>query len=564
MSHGRAASVLAAITLVATLGLAPAARGAESNSRTWCGTDRDSARASIWAHREQVSRHPRPVQVQAREDVEIGDITVLMDGGDLALLQNRFDLHSVGLVFEPAGDGFRASRVDSAVAPDAGTILQLGDDDTREVALPFSFSFYGTTYQAVFVNSDGNLTFTRGDIASTSRSLGRMAAGPPRIAPLFADFDPSVGGSVRTLSEDARFTVTWTGVPRYGERDSNTFRVTLRADGGFELAYAQALAESVEAVTGVAPGEGRGELVGVDFSETGAASGILLAESFREQDQLDSIATARRFYAGRNDDYDQLVVFTTQTLTEPRTIAYQQTVQNQISGIGDGSYDYSAEHGSAGRLESFVMMDDLAKYPADPHAIAFSPDSTLSILAHETGHRWLAQVLFRSAERNSDALLGRADVHWSFFMNSLGSYLEGNEIEDVGAGRFQTIAASTRYSPLDQYLMGIRSPGEVPDFFYVDEISGTPLTDEDQNPRAGVTFSGVRHDVSVDDVIAAEGARNPAPQPPASPWRQAFILVSIGGPPATHDVDQVERILRAWPAFFARSTSDRWSVETKR
>ena len=46
------------------------------------------------------------------------------------------------------------------------------------------------------MNSDGNLTFTRGDIATEDRSLGRVLAGPPRAALFFADLDPSKGGGV--------------------------------------------------------------------------------------------------------------------------------------------------------------------------------------------------------------------------------------------------------------------------------------------------------------------------------------------------------------------------------
>ena len=41
------------------------------------------------------------------------------------------------------------------------------------------------------MNSDGNLTFGAAEFASSERSLGRLTAGPPRIAPLFDDLDPS-------------------------------------------------------------------------------------------------------------------------------------------------------------------------------------------------------------------------------------------------------------------------------------------------------------------------------------------------------------------------------------
>ena len=103
------------------------------------------------------------------------------------------------------------------------------------------------------------------------------------------------------------------------------------------------------------------------------------------------------------------------------------------------------------------MMDALSKYPDDLDLkFLHGVDTPLLVLAHETGHLWLTRALFRDAATTSDALLGRQLAHWSFFMNSSASFLEGNEIQDLGRW-FQTTAASVRYSPLDQYLM-VRRP----------------------------------------------------------------------------------------------------------
>ena len=98
--------------------------------------------------------------------------------------------------------------------PRAAPLLALGDDDSRQLDLPFAFPFFGATYRQVFVNSDGNLTFTAGDSASSGRSVGRMTGGPPRISPLFDDLDPSQSaGGVRVFADSSHVVVSWVAVP---------------------------------------------------------------------------------------------------------------------------------------------------------------------------------------------------------------------------------------------------------------------------------------------------------------------------------------------------------------
>src|SRR5205085_1135495 len=118
-------------------------------------------------------------------------------------------------------------------------ISPFGDDDTAGFDLPFAFPFFGGSYRRVFVNSDGNLSFVSGDSAVTDRSLGRMTAGPPRIAGLFMDLDPSKAqNGVSTLAEAERFVVSWTAVPEFqdfGMGPRQTFQVRLYPDGRIEL-----------------------------------------------------------------------------------------------------------------------------------------------------------------------------------------------------------------------------------------------------------------------------------------------------------------------------------------
>ena len=114
-------------------------------------------------------------------------------------------------------------------------------------------------------------------------------------------------------------------------------------------------------------------------------------------------------------------------------------------------------------------MGWLGKYSVDLSEKISGEATTMSVLGHETGHRWLAYLEFSDHNRErSEALLGRQRAHWSFFVDSDASVMEGNDIEDLGGGQFRTVAAEERYSALDQYAMGLRHDYEVPPFFYVE------------------------------------------------------------------------------------------------
>jgi hypothetical protein len=534
--------------------------------RGWCASPGGRPLDKVWAHREQAAR-PRPLQALASSrdtSFAVGQIAVLVDEGDLALLRNPLDLATLSLSFTPVAGGYRVARGAAALAPDPGTPVSLADDDSREIALPFAFPFFGARYDRAFLNSDGNLTFGAPDSASSARRIGRLVGGPPRVAPLLTDLDPSAGGTVSTQALGDRFVVAWHAVPNFDTQVPNTLEVVFYADGRLDFVYGALNEGFDEGVTGVAPGAGAGNVLAVDFRNANGESGEgALAESFRTSTEIDEVAVARKYYRSFPDEVDQLVVFADRRLTGPGTFAYEQGIKNEIGGLGDEVYDYSGEYGSGGRLESFVMMDALTKYPEDPAVVFLADvDSTLSVLAHETGHRWLTHALFREAGGSvSDALLGRQLAHWSFLMHSSASFLEGNEIQDLGGGQFRTAGASLRYGPLDQYLMGLRGPDEVPSFFYVADAPA--FLSRERNPEVGVTLTGTRRDVTVHDVIAAVGPRLPPAGRAPTLLRQAFVFVSTTPTPTEASLAKLERIRAAFPAFYGAGTEGRGQVDPR-
>src|SRR5262249_8109778 len=152
----------------------------------WCATGEKRAQNAVAAHREAEARGVRALAAE-RAGADVGQIAVLQDEGELALLRHLVNLQGAGIRFTPSGSGYTATRMSLPFGPDPGPQLPLGADDTRAASLPFAFPFYGRSYSSVFVNSDGNVSFGAGDPASTSRDVGRLVGGPPRAAPLLAD-----------------------------------------------------------------------------------------------------------------------------------------------------------------------------------------------------------------------------------------------------------------------------------------------------------------------------------------------------------------------------------------
>lgn len=556
----RRPAVAVAILLLAASGFA------EGLKHPFCATYPGSDLVPLLRSQEARARRgvrSSTVSARAASVSRNGDVAMLVDQGDLILAANLLDLQGKGLEFQP---GYSVSRVDRPLGPD-GTAISLRDDDSRAVSLPFAFPFFGKSYDRAFVNSDGNLTFEAADDASTSRTLARLVSGPPRIAPLLADLDPGTGGRVTTTASATAFTVKWTDVPQFDMGDRNTFEITLYPDGRISFAYdaANLNAGLAEGVIGISAGGGAEGLQTTDLS---TAAGVSFArsvgESFRAETDIDLTAVARAFYSGFGDDYQQLIVYTNRTYI-PRSqgaFAYETTVRNNIAGIGTSVFDGGAAYGSAAALESVVLMDSIQKYSASAADRILREETTLSVLAHEVGHRWLATARYSDGGSTSTELLGRQQAHWSFFMNSGGSHDEGNDIADLGGGVFKTGPSSQRYGAFDQYLMGLRGPEEVPPFFVIRNPVVDGVQSAERAPQSNVDIKGTRKDVTINDVIAAMGPRSPAPAPGGAPWRVAFVYVTEGAAVDAAGVALVEQIRAQFESYFPRSTEGRLGIET--
>ena len=500
-----------------------------------------------------------------RQNVDIGEIAVVQDEGDLIAPANPYDLRGMGLRFtRNAAGGYSVQRIPLAFRTALGRQLALEDDDSEEANPTFSFTFFGTAQSRAFVNSDGNVTFEDADFASTERNVARLTTGPPRVAPFLADLDPSAGGRVFVNAAPDQYTVTWCNVRGFDSALTITTQAVLLPDGLIEMHYVNA-AGLGGAVVGVSPGR-TGEFQSVDLSAATASDGgsSSVGERFATSPQLDTVAATQKFYQSHPDEYDQLVIWTDARLVQD-AFAFEQTVANEVQGIGLPTFDASRDFGSSGRLRSTAIMDFLGKYADDPRQKFLGENSTVSVLGQEVGHRWLAFMEFRDhTGARSQALLGRDDAHWSFFMDSDASVMEGNDIEALGGGAFRTADAVRRYNLLDQYAMGLIPADEVPTFFYVENPTNMSVTrTRESAPQAGVTFNGTRRDVDIEQIIAVLGPRVPSAEDSARVHRQAFVYItSAGRAPEASQIEKLDRIRRAWEEFFLEATDGRMRAIT--
>ncbi|HEY4491497.1 MAG TPA: hypothetical protein VI958_05820, partial [Acidobacteriota bacterium] len=166
----------------------------------------------------------------------------------------------------------------------------------------------------------------------------------------------------------------------------------------------------------------------------------------------------------------------------------------------------------------------------------------------------------------SNSLLGRDKSHWSFFLDSSGSFLEGNQIAQKNANTFVTQTPLQRYSELDLYLMGLLALEEVPDTLLVDgahEFSPSFTFVAESAPETKITFKGSAIPIRIEDIIAANGPRKPSISKSQKTFTHLFVLITKTTTPATpEEIAYVDLLRTQWEAYFFQMTRGRARVVT--
>jgi hypothetical protein len=286
---------------------------------------------------------------------------------------------------------------DGPLASVAGhTALPLGDDDNNHVFLAHSFSFNGSMWSDLYVNSDGSVSFGSAASSSANRDIARVFSSPPMITPILADLDNTCsapGAGIFFFSDASQSVFTWLNVPHYERGDEEnfvncniatgndfTFQLILNSNGNFEFRYGHLDAEYINnpdvtntaAVTAVT--RGPGEYSPVTYIDFGAVTtpvafeiGTIGAQWSDTGSQWPSIIldlAVRRFYESHPDHYDQVMTMSAgfgvggNVLTDGSTANFNRRVFQRTLGIGErqGYHSSSSAFPVNPELESVIYV----------------------------------------------------------------------------------------------------------------------------------------------------------------------------------------------------------------
>ncbi len=278
------------------------------------------------------------------------------------------------------------------------------------------------------------------------------------------------------------------------------------------------------------------------------------------------------------DDSQFIVVYTTWSLAAGIG-AFFQSVANDVAGIG---FAHIAAEDPVlpaeffddtpnSQVQGMLHMNRWTQYlGTDPGG---TNDSIITLIfGQELGHAWGSFVYYDQGAGMQTDLLGRANAHWSFYMDTGGSPMQGHRWTDNGDGTFTATKTDLYlFSDLDLYLMGLLPEAEVAPWFVLadpfDCFDAAAGDDVCAPPQAfsfeadTYTVGATRRDVSVQDVIAAEGARVPAWPDAPDNFDVSFVLIKRPGETLTdEELDALDGIIARSIELFALQTRDRGHV----
>jgi MYXO-CTERM domain-containing protein len=301
-------------------------------------------------------------------------------------------------------------------------------------------------------------------------------------------------------------------------------------------------------------------------------------------------AVISQVWANLGDNYDFITVFT--TFQDVATAAYYMPMRQDVTGLGECNFNTGETFGCVfdqleAQMQGFVFMNSLQYWrnwdwniDGTVHPIDDFNSNVYAVLGQEVGHRWGAGLRFVDPRTGSVSkeLLGRDNSHWAAYVDSDASVMDGWDWVQEADGGFRLVDDMRRFSTLDLYAMGALPVGAARPFFFIDNamfdtipgvVGAQPvpadaalqLPSVDYLTEVGVnlTANGERVDLTVQDIVDAEGQRCPDPDHTQKTFKQAIVLITQPGQSASQVgsfVQELETVRTQWEEW--------WGIYTDR
>jgi hypothetical protein len=524
---------------------------------------------------------------------------------------NLFDLTGHTLRFTPDGSKYRIENTawhwDSEFGSlSTGAVVSLHS---------FSFPFSGKSWNSLWVGTIGAITFdeTRGNPEDPKQSeefigrfdeLAEAAASLVNTTPRICVFcKPRMSGPHYVKELSGRLVVTWNLTEPFGNiqdftwsKTVNQFQAVLYRNGSIEMSYNHLAAK--DAIVGVYPALSGAEkpLSEVHFSSLTKKDGpyAVAYEAFHYLALPHPEDLACTVIKALGDNFDFLAYYSDFRIDNQEAgTPSDGPLGGNVTGIGQTQHDLE-NYCSQGRFQwGFIQpvyagSNQMQAWPAEGAPIGDAHDVTfythqlaerslngkmlpynyaMSQLGHEMGHRWSA---FVSAKVDGTTIpLG--PVHWARGLQAAAAfpYQRPTEASAMGGGVWQDnfdgtytqldddyYVPATGYSHLDLYLMGLISAAEVPDFFILRNLAPAGK-DANGHPM----FKAGRSKVTIQDVIAAEGARLPDVDHSQRKFNTGFVVVvEHGKKPSPELIERATGIREQWIDYWTTTTGHRSSM----
>lgn len=285
----------------------------------------------------------------------------------------------------------------------------------------------------------------------------------------------------------------------------------------------------------------------VDFDLDDVAI-VEIDNTFVTGNTIDLAKASKRFLAGHPDIFDFITFFVDTASGLPGQGSFHSGVYNKTTGINyyaGSNLDRRSAFGST-KLQAVHVISGLNNYT----------------MLQECGHMWGAYTRNRdtaTSPRLYDLLIsstGQGIFHWGRFFDNNHSPMDYDGIDwhELGPTTFQLAAVGDdffHFCPLDLYLMGLCPASSVGSFYVIQNPSG----------NSGVT-SGTRKVITVQNVIWAEGPRNPAYPNTQKLWKDAFVVLTKDTANARGYAEQVAALRRKFTWQFFKATRFLGRVDT--